>query len=240
MLTTQQKEIMIGGALIVGGLGYYYYTKNHQKTVTVTKTAHPTVISTRTNRATPTQTIVRTNRITPTHTTTKRTTSTLTHHNPVYLTSHATVHQSVSAPSAPTHLTVSHVGNNSAIITWAPVSGATSYQVVELNLKMIGYSNAFPHGEWQIAGSRIIGHVTGTTYKWSGLLEATLYRFAVVACNQYGCSSLIPSSGVLGWFTTGNPAYTSRTLRKGGYVSYRQKYGYIGDFAFTTQFRGLA
>ena len=67
-LTQQQKEIMIGGTIVIGGLGYYYYTKSHQKTATVTKTAQSTVISTRTSRATPTQTIVRTNRTTPVHT----------------------------------------------------------------------------------------------------------------------------------------------------------------------------
>ena len=63
-LTTRQKEIMIGGTLVVGGLGYYYYTKNRQKTVTITRTQRSTVTSTQTQRTSPTQTVIRTNRTT--------------------------------------------------------------------------------------------------------------------------------------------------------------------------------
>lgn len=60
-LTTQEKTL-IGGGLVLGGLGYYYYTKNRQKTVTVTKTSRSTVTSTQTSRTTPTHTVIRTNR----------------------------------------------------------------------------------------------------------------------------------------------------------------------------------
>lgn len=71
-LTQQQKEIMIGGTIVIGGLGYYYYTKSHPKTTTATQTTRPTIISTRTNRATPVQTVVRTNHTTPTTTSATR------------------------------------------------------------------------------------------------------------------------------------------------------------------------
>ena len=65
-LSTRQKE-MIGGGLVLGGLGYYYYTKTRQKTVTVTKTSRSTVTSTQTSRTTPTRTVTRTHRVsTPT------------------------------------------------------------------------------------------------------------------------------------------------------------------------------
>ena len=61
-LSTRQKE-MIGGGLVIGGLGYYYYTKTRQKTAPVTKTSRSTVTSTQTRRTTPTRTVTRTNRV---------------------------------------------------------------------------------------------------------------------------------------------------------------------------------
>lgn len=78
-----------------------------------------------------------------------------------------------SPPAAPTGLTAGTATSNSVPLSWAAVSGATSYKVYR-----DGTAVAAP---------------TGTTYTATGLSSSTTYSFQVSAVNQYGESPLSSS-----------------------------------------------
>ena len=86
-LTQQQKEIMIGGTIVIGGLGYYYYVKTRTKSNPIITTQRTTAVHTQLHTAVHTQraTAVHTQRATVLHTAvhTQRSTSTVTKIQPI-------------------------------------------------------------------------------------------------------------------------------------------------------------
>lgn len=192
MLTKGQKIELVAGAGVLGGLGYYYYTKSRQVT-------HP---STHVTTAT-ISTVIRTSSASA-HTVsrTPQSSVSLTSTTPDHLTTHATI-RTVRALTAPI-FTVKNVADSQATITWRAVSGATSYKIIVLNMR----------GS-QIIASRVAVTTPHITATWSGLLPSTTYKFTVVACNRNGCSP--PRS--IGFITTGNPnrAISYSNNPQGGY-----------------------
>lgn len=80
----------------------------------------------------------------------------------------------VSAPSAPTGLTAT-AGNQQVGLTWAAVSGATSYHVKRSTTSGSGYTQ--------------VGAPSSATYTDSGLTNGTRYYYVVSAVNAAGESS---------------------------------------------------
>lgn len=94
---------------------------------------------------------------------------------------------SVSAPKAPTNLTVTDTTSSTASLSWTASSGATGYKVLR--------------------GGAQVGTATGTTYTDSGLSAATSYTYTVEAYNTAGTSAA--SSSVTA--TTGAPGIAPNT-----------------------------
>ena len=202
-LTTQEKGL-IGGGLVLGGLGYYYYTKSRQKTVPVTKTSRSTVISTRTNRTTPTQTIVHTHHTTATKTTTPNITHTIrlgTRH--VTVTGHL-IGYALNMSSQPTQVKV----GSSVTITIRALQNVRVSLGNEDNLPMAGQTIylSTPHGTQTlitntqgIATTTLTVNQTGTvtlTAQWSSPTGTqTAKNTLTVTAAPITCSSQLVVSG---------------------------------------------
>ncbi len=81
------------------------------------------------------------------------------------------------APPAPTRLTAT-AGNTSVALSWAPSTGATSYNI---------YRGITPGGE---SATPIAARVTATRYVNTGLTNGTTYYYRVAAVNAGGTSAL--------------------------------------------------
>ena len=94
---------------------------------------------------------------------------------PITVTTSSNV-QVATVPNVPAALVVTGTTDTSVSFSWAPVTGATYYQITTQ-----------PPGA--TGGGQVLSNITGTTATVSGLSPNTQYQFSLQACNSVGCSN---------------------------------------------------